>query len=36
MHDDDLLLLRQGQAPIEVRKIRYYADREFAGLAEHV
>ena len=36
MHDDDLLLLRQGQAPIGARKIRYYADGEFAGLAERV
>ncbi len=32
MNPDDLLLLRQGQHPLVVGKIRYYAEREFAGL----
>ena len=32
MNSDDLLLLRQGQHPLVVAKIRYYAEREFAGL----
>ena len=32
MNPDDLLLLRQGQHPLVVGKIRYYAELEFAGL----
>ncbi|WP_220149841.1 type IV secretory system conjugative DNA transfer family protein [Sphingomonas aracearum] len=32
MDADSLLLLRQGQDPLVVGKIRYYAEREFAGL----
>ena len=32
MDSDSLLLLRQGQIPLVVGKIRYYAEREFAGL----
>lgn len=32
MSPDDILLLRQGQAPLVVGKIRYYAEREFIGL----
>ena len=32
MNPDDLLLLRQGQHPLVVGKIRYYAEPEFAGL----
>jgi len=32
MDPDNLLLLRQGQNPLVVAKIRYYAEREFAGL----
>lgn len=32
MNPDDLLLLRQGQHPLVVGKIRYYAEREFVGL----
>jgi len=34
MDQDSLLLLRQGQDPLVVGKIRYYAEREFAGLAD--
>ena len=34
MHPDTLLLLRQGEDPLHVSKIRYYADREFAGLPD--
>jgi type IV secretion system protein VirD4 len=29
---DTLLLLRVGEDPLIVRKLRYYDDREFAGL----
>ena len=29
---DTLLLMRVGESPLIVRKLRYYADREFAGL----
>lgn len=36
MNADDLLLLRQGQHPLVVGKIRYYAEREFAGLYDPV
>ena len=32
INPDDLLLLRQGQYPLVVGKIRYYAEREFVGL----
>jgi type IV secretion system protein VirD4 len=32
MRPDQLLLLRQGEHPLEVEKIRYYDQREFAGL----
>lgn len=32
MNADDILLLRQGQHPFVVGKIRYYAEPEFAGL----
>ncbi len=32
MNPDDLLLLWQGQYPLVVGKIYYYAEREFAGL----
>ena len=32
MNVDDLLLMRQGQHPLVVAKIRYYAEREFVGL----
>ena len=34
MDQDSLLLLRQGQDPLVVGKIRYYSEREFAGLAD--
>lgn len=34
MPADTLLLLRQGEHPLWARKIRFYADREFAGLAD--
>lgn len=34
MPPDNLLLLRQGEHPLAVKKIRYYAEREFAGLAD--
>lgn len=30
--DDELLLLRPGALPLVARKIRYFADPEFAGL----
>ena len=36
MDPDSLLLLRQGQDSLVVGKIRYYAEREFAGLADPV
>jgi type IV secretory pathway TraG/TraD family ATPase VirD4 len=26
------ILLRQGQAPVAARKVRYYSDPEFTGL----
>jgi type IV secretion system protein VirD4 len=29
---DTLLLMRAGENPLLVRKLRYYADKEFAGL----
>ena len=32
MRPDQLLLLRQGEHPLAVEKIRYYDQREFAGL----
>jgi len=32
MPPDSLLLLRQGEHPLVVGKIRYYDQREFAGL----
>jgi len=32
MNADDILLLRQGQHPLVVGKIRYYAERGFASL----
>ncbi len=32
MNSGGLILLRQGQHPLVVGKIRYYAEREFAGL----
>lgn len=32
MNADDILLLRQDQHPLAVGKIRYYVEREFAGL----
>lgn len=28
------ILLRQGQSPVAAQKVRYYADREFAGLLQ--
>lgn len=34
MPADTLLLLRQGERPLWARKIRYYDQREFAGLAD--
>ena len=32
MRPDQVLLLRQGEHPLAVEKIRYYDQREFAGL----
>ncbi len=32
MQPDQLLLLRQGERPLAVEKIRFYDQREFAGL----
>jgi type IV secretion system protein VirD4 len=32
MNADDILLLRQGQHSLVVGKMRYCAEREFAGL----
>lgn len=32
MRPDQLLLLRQGERPLAVEKIRFYDQREFAGL----
>ena len=29
---DTLLLMRVGESPLIVKKLRYYADKEFAGL----
>jgi type IV secretion system protein VirD4 len=29
---DTLLLMRVGESPLIVKKLRYYADREFAGM----
>ena len=29
---DTLLLMRVGENPLIVKKLRYYADKEFAGL----
>jgi type IV secretion system protein VirD4 len=29
---DTLLLMRVGKSPLIVKKLRYYADKEFAGL----
>jgi len=29
---DTLLLMRVGENPLIVRKLRYYADKEFAGM----
>jgi len=34
MRPTDQLLMLQGQAPLIVEKIRYYDQREFAGLAD--
>ena len=34
MRPNQLLLLRQGEHPLAVEKIRYYDQREFAGLAD--
>lgn len=36
MPPDLLLLLRQSERPLVVDKLRYYADREFAGLHDFV
>jgi type IV secretion system protein VirD4 len=33
---DTLLLMRVGESPLIVKKLRYYADKEFAGMFDEM